>query len=960
MVNRLTPRMTVIKPTSALYLLIVITAVSRTTCSSSASSSPQILEKFHDRLISHYTQLLVDIQNNQLIVGARGFLIKLPLKDFAKSPKIVHWPVTEDASSDCKRKGQPDSLCQNYIRVILKGRESDGRKEQVFVCGTNAFSPKCTWRNLNAIDYIIGEWIDGKTKSPSSLNWDTSSLMTKDGDIYYSGPLEFQGRDPEIFRNSESQSVMRTVRNDYKWLNTDADFILSFETENFVHSIFRESAVEYMNCGKSIFSRISRVCKHDAGGYKEQTWTTFLKARLNCSMPGRLPFYFNEIQDAFYDEHDGTLYGIFNTPENSIRGSTICAFSQQAINQTFEGPFKYQKSPDSNWEQKYQSEDLREQFNCKSTKHDYETNLTRSDEQQKYQLMHEAVLAENGKPFVVESLENFKFIAVDKAERKLGEAVRVLFVLTSRNKLRRYAIWPFSDSACLLDESQITAADDTVYKMEIVKTANSLYVGSASSIFRVSLSSCEKYTTEEQCLRSNDPYCAWNTFTRRCDHYSLKYSKDIWRQGRDFSCSDGKGYHWSPWSSWAKCKQNRKSDSETCLCRWRQCSGLGCVNTHEQEVSNCTTHGGWSAWTPWSTCSPSCGKASKTRTRMCSNPAPAFGGRQCAGNPRETHRCPELPCLTTESPARMIHSHSLWSGWSEWSDCSTSCGGGMQSKRRQCLSANNCSGCDVEWRTCNNDPCEEVILKTDWTNWYRKNDTIDEAGFQEERQKFICRALDIKGSHDLQITTKKENRFIELKDKWSECSAPCNGYRFYWTGSEFIKKSCSKLCMPCGAKKEETFKKFDYDMNSLDSDDHSAFQRKNRLQLSDSNGTILLSKLGSSADKHQGFAIIVMYCFLCTALGAGLGSLFTFLILRRTKVPENSKHQRLKSRLYADNKNTNTYVSTEEFKLNNYNPVTTSLLRSPSAISSTYSMPKEATIKRTSTIRAKLTSDQNF
>ncbi len=25
-------------------------------------------------------------------------------------------------------------------------------------------------------------------------------------------------------------------------------------------------------------------------------WTSFLKARLNCSVPGQIPFYFNEIQ----------------------------------------------------------------------------------------------------------------------------------------------------------------------------------------------------------------------------------------------------------------------------------------------------------------------------------------------------------------------------------------------------------------------------------------------------------------------------------------------------------------------------------------------------------------------------------------------------------------------------------------------------------------------------------------
>ena len=62
---------------------------------------------------------------------------------------------------------------------------------------------------------------------------------------------------------------------------------------------FLKGAVEYMNCGKSVFSRVARVCKNDVGGTRSLNakWTSFLKARLNCSVPGNYPFYFDEIQD---------------------------------------------------------------------------------------------------------------------------------------------------------------------------------------------------------------------------------------------------------------------------------------------------------------------------------------------------------------------------------------------------------------------------------------------------------------------------------------------------------------------------------------------------------------------------------------------------------------------------------------------------------------------------------------
>uniref|UniRef100_A0A1A9WXA1 Sema domain-containing protein n=1 Tax=Glossina brevipalpis TaxID=37001 RepID=A0A1A9WXA1_9MUSC len=43
------------------------------------------------------------------------------------------------------------------------------------------------------------------------------------------------------------------------------------------------------------------------------------------------------------------IYGVFNTPTNSIPGSAVCTFSLQDIADTFEGSFKEQSSINSNW-----------------------------------------------------------------------------------------------------------------------------------------------------------------------------------------------------------------------------------------------------------------------------------------------------------------------------------------------------------------------------------------------------------------------------------------------------------------------------------------------------------------------------------------------------------------------------------------------------------------------------------
>ena len=54
--------------------------------------------------------------------------------------------------------------------------------------------------------------------------------------------------------------------------------------------------------------------------------------------------------------------------------------------------------------------------------------------------------------------------------------------------------------------------------------------------------------------------------------------------------------------------------------------------------------GQYGAWSVYSTCSASCGTGLKTRTRKCSDPAPAHGGAHCVGNNLEAALCLVKPC----------------------------------------------------------------------------------------------------------------------------------------------------------------------------------------------------------------------------------------------------------------------------------------------------------------------------
>lgn len=68
----------------------------------------------------------------------------------------------------------------------------------------------------------------------------------------------------------------------------------------------------YLPCSvlfQAVYSRVARVCKQDKGGPHQfgDRWTSFLKSRLNCSVPGDYPFYFNEIRKLLCLELDSYL-----------------------------------------------------------------------------------------------------------------------------------------------------------------------------------------------------------------------------------------------------------------------------------------------------------------------------------------------------------------------------------------------------------------------------------------------------------------------------------------------------------------------------------------------------------------------------------------------------------------------------------------------------------------------------
>ncbi|KAM4544149.1 SCO-spondin [Fundulus diaphanus] len=135
----------------------------------------------------------------------------------------------------------------------------------------------------------------------------------------------------------------------------------------------------------------------------------------------------------------------------------------------------------------------------------------------------------------------------------------------------------------------------------------------------------------------------------------------------------------------------------------RNCKNCTCERGKLVNCSrvSCNVDGHWSAWTPWSQCSVSCGAGLQSRYRFCSSPQQSGSGLPCLGHHREDQVCIITPCDLDGG----------WSQWSDWTECTKSCGGGIQSRRRHCDSptpegdGNYCEGLGTEVRACNTDHC---------------------------------------------------------------------------------------------------------------------------------------------------------------------------------------------------------------------------------------------------------------
>jgi semaphorin 6 len=494
---------------------------SHSSVSSSGEGDSPTLSVFHEfhgnsSHTDHFKLLKED--GSSVLVGARNVIYNLSLPNLLEfTEERIDWSCSEEDKNNCDLKGKSDPECQNYIRVL-----SVIGPDRLLVCGTNCYSPLCRHYHYTEGQYRVEKEFSGRGYAPYDPTHNSTSLYTS-GHLYAATVADFSGTDSLIIKDS-----LRTEQYDYKHLNAP-DFVSSLEDEEHVYFFFREAAVEFMNCGKKVYSRVARVCKNDEGGSHKfrNRWTTFLKSRLNCSVPGDYPFYFNEIQSTtrfFHDPSDNRIfYGVFTTPRNAILGSAVCRFSVDDMESSFEGNFKNQESLTSNWLPMSSNQVPKPRpGRC----YNQSTSLPESSLHfiKNHCLMDAPVQSRPSVPVFVKSgtSELFTKIALHQGAKNLaGVSFDVLFIGTNRGKVVKILVDPANPdlaSSDLQEELQIFGPTVPILNLLIVNGETSdpkLIVLSADSVKSIPLASCHRQTCSD-CLHKSSPYCAWDLAAAAC------------------------------------------------------------------------------------------------------------------------------------------------------------------------------------------------------------------------------------------------------------------------------------------------------------------------------------------------------------------------------------------------------------------------------------------------------------
>ncbi|KAK5924299.1 hypothetical protein CgunFtcFv8_001183 [Champsocephalus gunnari] len=314
---------------------------------------------------SDYRILLMDQDQGRLYLGSREYLVALDMHNVNKEPLIIHWPASAKRKGECQMTGKGrQGECANFVRMI-----EPWNRTHLYTCGTGAYQPICTFinRGWKAEDYLfrlVPGYVDsGKGKCSYDPKQENIAVLIN-GNLYAGVHIDFMSTDAALFRTMGGRTAIRTEQYDSRWLNEPVFVQIqkipdsAERNDDKLYFFFREKSLDSSGgASPSVLARVGRVCLNDEGGQKSlvNRWTTFLKARLICSVIGDdgVETRFDELRDVFIqpsqDERNPTVYALFTTAGSVFKGSAVCVYSMADIRNVFNGPFAHKHGHNYQW-----------------------------------------------------------------------------------------------------------------------------------------------------------------------------------------------------------------------------------------------------------------------------------------------------------------------------------------------------------------------------------------------------------------------------------------------------------------------------------------------------------------------------------------------------------------------------------------------------------------------------------
>uniref|UniRef100_A0A8C1SHS7 Semaphorin 4G n=1 Tax=Cyprinus carpio TaxID=7962 RepID=A0A8C1SHS7_CYPCA len=435
----------------------------------------------------------------------------------------IDWEASDDQKQQCLNKGKDNKTeCYNHIRFLQRFNST-----HLYTCGTHAFSPLCAY--IDGREFKISSaFEEGREKCPYDPTKGYTGLLI-DQQMYTASQYEFRSF-PDIRRNSPNPTL-RTEEAPTQWLQ-EADFVGSaLVRKNVSSSVGDEDKIYFFFTEKSqdlspYFShsrvaRVARVCKRDRGGLLtlQKKWTSFLKARLVCSLPD-YEFHFNVLRSVFFLEgsssQDSVFYGIFGLEWKNVKASAICQYSVSDIQWAFDGPYMESREESSSKWTQYTGKVpeprpgscITDQLRAKGI--NSSTNLPDDVLHfvRRHPLMYRQILPQKQRPLLFRRNVDYTKIAVHRVTGLDDQIYHVLFIGTDEGWLQRAV--KVDGQLHIIEELQLFEKPQPVESIIISEKQMSVYVGSPTSVVQLPLSTCSRYSSCFDCVMARDPFCAWD------------------------------------------------------------------------------------------------------------------------------------------------------------------------------------------------------------------------------------------------------------------------------------------------------------------------------------------------------------------------------------------------------------------------------------------------------------------